>query len=43
MSTLVSRDQVETLVRSIILKQMGIGPSTNGHVAAPAHNTLKPQ
>jgi putative phosphotransacetylase len=38
MSTLVSRDQVESLVRSIITKQMGSAPGTNanGHVAAPA-------
>lgn len=32
MSTLVSRDQVESLVRSIILKQMGAAPSGNGHL-----------
>jgi propanediol utilization protein len=37
MSTLVSRDQVESLVRSILLKQMGVPPSGNGHVSAPSY------
>jgi len=39
MSTLVTRDRVETLVRSIILKQLGTGSSANGngHVAAQAY------
>lgn len=36
-STLVDRDQVETLVRSIVLKHLGTGPSGNGHAAAPAY------
>ncbi len=30
MSTLMTRDRVETLVRSIILKQLAIGPAANG-------------
>ena len=39
MSTLVTRDRVETLVRSIILKQLGTGSSANGngHVAVQAY------
>jgi len=38
MSTLVTRDRVETMVRSILLKQLGAGSSANGNgdVAAPA-------
>ena len=41
MSTLVTRDRVEALVRSIILKQLGTGSSANGngngHVAVQAY------
>ncbi|MGZ3489710.1 MAG: PduL/EutD family phosphate acyltransferase, partial [Isosphaeraceae bacterium] len=41
MSTLGTRDRVETLVRSIILKQLGTGSSANGngndHVAVQAY------
>ena len=39
MSTLVTRDQVETLVRSILLKQLGTGAAANGngHVAVQAY------
>jgi propanediol utilization protein len=33
----VARDQVETLVRSIILKQLGIAAAANGHVPAQVH------
>jgi putative phosphotransacetylase len=38
MSTLVARDQVEKLVRSIIMKQLGTGTGagTNGHIPAQA-------
>lgn len=39
MSTLVARDQVESLVRSIIIKQLGTGAGTNGHIPTPG---LKP-
>ena len=34
MSTLATRDQVEALVRSILLKQLGAVPGTNGHASA---------
>jgi propanediol utilization protein len=37
MSTLATRDQVESLVRSILLKQLAAAPGTNGHV--PARST----
>ncbi len=39
MSTLATRDRVETLVRSIILKQLEAGSTSigNGHVAVPAY------
>ena len=37
MSTLVARDQVENLVRSIIMKQLGTGAATNGRVPAQDH------
>lgn len=35
MSTLVDRGQVESLVRSIILKRLGDGPDGNGRVPTP--------
>ena len=39
MSTLVTRDRVETLVRSIILRQLAAGASANGngHVAVTVY------
>ena len=36
MSTLVARGQVESLVRSIIMKQLGTGAGADGHIRAPA-------
>jgi propanediol utilization protein len=37
MSTLVTRDHVESLVRSILLQQIGAMPVANGHVATAAY------
>ena len=40
MSTLVTRDRVEALVRSIILKQLGTGSSANGNGTATSRSRL---